>query len=52
MSTAANWVACIDAAGAEGLAALRLLPGLEVAPLADIVWLRGPSWNETLAHAL
>jgi len=53
MNTAAtNWVACVDAPDAGGLAALRLWPGLEVAPLADTVWLRGPAWNDALALAL
>jgi len=52
MNAVANWVAGIDASEANGLAALRLLPDLEVAPLAAEVWLRGPSWNDTLALAL
>ena len=52
MNAEASWVACLDAADAGALASLRLVPGLEIAPLADAVWLRGPTWNDVLAQAL
>jgi len=52
MSTATRWVAWIAASDAEGLAPLRLSPGLEVAPLDDAVWLRGPVLNEAVTLAL
>lgn len=52
MNAEASWVACLDAADAGALAALRLVPGLEIAPLADAVWLRGPAWNDALAQVL
>lgn len=52
MSAPARWVACVPEPEAAGLAALRLLPGLEIASLAGAVWLRGPAWDDALAQAL
>jgi hypothetical protein len=47
-----RWVACIDAAEAPALAALRLIPGLEVASVGEVVWLRGPGMDDALALGL
>lgn len=52
MNGGASWAARIDAADAEALSALRLVPGLEVAMLSHILWLRGAAWDESLALAL
>ncbi|MEA3208679.1 MAG: hypothetical protein QOE70_1736 [Chthoniobacter sp.] len=48
----APWVACLEAADADAFAALRLRPGLEIANLAHVFWLRGPEVDESLALAL
>jgi hypothetical protein len=47
-----RWVACLPEAEAARLAALRLLPGLEVASQAGVVWLRGPACDDALDFAL
>ena len=52
MSAAPSWVGCVDASEADALAALRLRPGLEVASLANVLWLRGPASDEELDLAL
>ena len=52
MSGGAPWAARIDAADAGALGALRLVPGLEVAALSHILWLRGGTWDEVLALSL
>jgi hypothetical protein len=52
MNAAPSWVGCVDASESDALAALRLRPGLEVAPLANTLWLRGPSIDEDLDLAL
>ncbi len=52
MSSGAKWVACLEARDAESLAELRLIPGLEIATAAHVIWLRGPDWDEALGAAL
>lgn len=49
MNANASWVATIEAPDFSVLSELRLVPGLEVAPLPPILWLRGPDWNDGLA---
>lgn len=51
MNENSPWVASMDAPDASSLAALRLVPGLEVAFLPPTVWLKGPDWSEPLAQA-
>jgi len=51
-NTSARWVACVAAADVPGLAALRLVAGLEVAIVGEVAWLRGPAMNDALALAL
>jgi hypothetical protein len=52
MSTPARWLACLAVRDADGLAALRLLPGLEIAIAGDTAWLRGPTMTDALTLAL
>jgi hypothetical protein len=50
-TTPQSWVATIDTPDPAILSPLRLIPGLEIAPLPPFLWLRGPDWNDTLALA-
>jgi MoxR-vWA-beta-propeller ternary system domain bpX2 len=52
MSDGAPWAAHVELADASGLADLRLLPGLEIAQMAHVYWLRGPAWDSALGLAL
>src|SRR5437762_6110572 len=51
MSASQSWVAQLDTPEVSSLAALRLVPGLEIAVLAPVLWMRGPDWNDALAMA-
>ncbi len=46
------WAARVPVGNERGLAALRLVPGLEVAELTDGIWLRGSGSGEELDRAL
>jgi hypothetical protein len=48
MAESSPWAASVQSASASALANLRLTPNLEIAEIADIVWLRGPHWDEAI----